>query len=75
MVGPRDITRRDEMAVRRLTELQQAFDLVKDALHRADGTQMPSEHQAHEWSGQDAVTASIYLDIAQMFAERVITRR
>lgn len=59
-----------EMQVKRLAEIRDTAENLYEAMHRADGSAPPGEHQEHTWSGQRMTMAAHYLELAVMLARK-----
>jgi len=55
---------------RRLNEIQLAADAFYEALHNAEGSAQPGEHQPHTWSTRNASVAATHLETATMWARQ-----
>jgi hypothetical protein len=47
-----------------------AGDALRDAMHAADGSTPPGEHQQHTWSGERMKQAAHYLELSVMLARK-----
>jgi hypothetical protein len=53
-----------------LDALANAAEALREAMHYADGTTMPGEHQEHTWSSHRMSVANSHLETALFFARR-----
>lgn len=56
--------------IEHLRAIKEAAQPLLEAMHRADGSAPPGEHQDHTWSGRRMSIAATHLETALMFARR-----
>jgi hypothetical protein len=54
----------------RLSAIKEAAEPLYEAMHLADGSAMPGEHQDHTWASRRMSIAATQLEMALMFARR-----
>jgi hypothetical protein len=59
-----------EMQVKRLTAIKEAVEPLYEAMHAADGSTPPGEHQDHSWTGRRMAIAATHLETALMYARK-----
>jgi hypothetical protein len=59
-----------ERQQQRLDNLDEAAELLFDAMHHADGSQSPGQHQEHTWSSRRMSIAATHIETALMFARK-----
>jgi hypothetical protein len=55
---------------KRIEKVLDAAEVLYAALHEAEGSSPPGEHQEHVWSSTRMRHAAEHLDIAMMYAKR-----
>lgn len=59
-----------EHQVHHLEAINEAVEKLRAAMHAAEGSSEPGEHQDHQWGGRRMSIAGTYLEIAVMFAHK-----
>jgi hypothetical protein len=59
-----------EKQIARLRAITDALELLYEAMHVADGSSPPGEHQEHTWSGRRMAIAATHLETAIMYARK-----
>jgi hypothetical protein len=57
---------------RHLQFLKEAAEVLYEAMHNADGSVMPGEHQDHIFGGRRMVVAATYIETGLMYARRAV---
>lgn len=55
------------MRAGRVLALNKALAELRDAMHKAEGTIDPGEHQDHQWGSRHMALAATHLEIAEFF--------
>jgi hypothetical protein len=53
-----------------LSAIAEAAEVLRDAMHAADGSTPPGEHQQHTWSGERMKAAAHYIELGVMLARK-----
>ena len=71
-MGPRDPIHKEpsERQLHHLDAIQSAGEALYEAMHFAEGSQPPGEHQDHEFQTIRMRTAATYVEIAIMMARK-----
>lgn len=59
-----------ERQVKSMQSLQVAADVLREAMHSAEGSIMPGEHQEHHFQSRRMSIAATHLETALMFARK-----
>jgi hypothetical protein len=59
-----------EMQIRRLAAIKDAAEPLYEAMHQADGSALPGEHQDHSWTSRRMAIAATHLETALMYARK-----
>jgi hypothetical protein len=59
-----------EKQIARLGAITDALEPLYEAMHVADGSSPPGEHQEHTWSGRRMAIAATHLETAIMYARK-----
>jgi len=72
-MGPRDPIPGDKLSERQqhhLLELSIAGEALYEAMHNAEGSSLPGEHQEHEFMSRRMKIAATHLETLLMFARK-----
>jgi hypothetical protein len=58
----------------RLAALETAITALRQAMHNAEGTIDPGEHQEHLWGSREMSLAATHLEIAEFFLMKAAAR-
>jgi hypothetical protein len=56
--------------VKHLAELKEAVEPLYEAMHAADGSSPPGEHQEHTWASRRMSIAATHIETALMYARK-----
>lgn len=57
-----------------LVALAVAYEALQQAMHDAEGSTSPGEHQEHTWSSRRMSLAATHIETGMMFARKAVVR-